>query len=100
MVTDYERAWQALTRFVLSKPNHGQAGLLSEMARLTVEHQVAEGSLPALLRLYGVEVQTATERPNHGTDAFPPAMADTAHRHLIPEEGHAGHEHRATAAAA
>ena len=71
MLVDYERAWQDLTRHVLAKPNHGQAGLLTEMARLTVEHQVAESGLPALLRLYGVEVQTATERPNRRGGCVP-----------------------------
>jgi hypothetical protein len=97
MLVDYERAWQDLTRHVLSKPNHGQAGLITEMARLTVTHQVAEGGLPALLRLYGVEVQTAVDRPDHEGDALPPAMADSTHQHLT-EEGHAGHEQHRRAA--
>ena len=96
MLVDYERAWQDLTRFVLSKPNHGQAGLLTEMARLTVQHQVAEGGLPALLRLYGVEVQVADTRPNDEGDALPPAVADGPHQHLT-EESHAGQQHRRAA---
>jgi hypothetical protein len=97
MLVDYERAWQDLTRHVLSKPNHGQAGLLAEMARLGVKHEVAEGGLPALLRLYGVEVQ-ASEQPDHEGDAFPPAMADPTHRSLT-EEGHAGHDNAERVAA-
>jgi len=91
VLVDYERAWADLTRFVLSKPNHGQAGLLVEMARLADTHRVAEGGLPALLRLYGVEVQHV-QQPNDEGDALPPAVADGAHRHLT-EERHAG-EHR------
>lgn len=98
MLVDYERAWQDLTRHVLSKPNHGQAGLLSEMARLSVKHEVAESGLPALLRLYGVEVQTADARPDHEGDALPPAMADDPHRQLT-EEGHAGHHNAERVAA-
>lgn len=97
MVTDYEAAWADLTRFVLSKPNHGQAGLLQEMARLSVEHRVAEGGLPALLRLYGVEVQSADVPPDDQGDAFPPAVADDPHQHLTPRRSHAGHTTRRAA---
>jgi hypothetical protein len=99
MLTDYERAWADLTRFVLSKPNHGQAGLLTEMARLTDLHRVAEGSLPALLRLYGVEVQLADAPPNDDGDAIPGAVADVPHRSLT-EESHAGDHKRQAARAA
>lgn len=98
MLTDYERAWADLTRFVLSKPNHGQAGLLCEMARLATAHRVAEGSLPALLRLYGVEVQ-ADDPPNDVGDALPAAVADEPPRSLTPEEGHAGRSEREARAA-
>ena len=98
MLTDYERAWADLTRFVLSKPNHGQAGLLTEMARLTTEHRVAEGSLPALLRLYGVQVQAADDQPNDVGDALPGAVADDPPRSLT-QESHAGTDDRQARAA-
>ena len=91
MLIDYERAWVHLQRFILSKPSHGQNQLLAEMARLTVEHKVAEGGLPALLRLYGVAIQTDAV-PNDEGDAFPPAVARDLRRHLTPEEGHDGHD--------
>ena len=99
MLTDYERAWADLTRFVLSKPNHGQAGLLTEMARLTDEHRVAEGSLPALLRLYVVQVQAADAPPNDVGDALSEAVADEPPRSLT-EESHAGNHHAGQARAA
>ena len=99
MLIDHERAWHDLTRFILSKPNHGQAGLLAEMARLTDVHRVAEEGLPALLRLYGVEVHPAAGRPNDEGDALPLAVAAELHRHLTSRERHAGTENEERAAA-
>ena len=98
MLVDYERAWLDLVRYVLTKPNHGQAGLLAELARLQARHCVAEGSLPALLRLYGVEVQSADMPPDDEGDAFPPAVASEPHRHLSPGGRHAGSNQERTAA--
>ena len=105
-VVDYEQAWVRLGELIASKPHHGSKDLALDMQRIAAECRAPEGSIPMLLRLYGVEVQMGLraepdEEPD-GVDRSPvDVMASRQdHRHTTTDGGHDGSIHAGAAAAA
>lgn len=104
MVVDYESAWIALQERIASKPQHGRAGLLEDMARIAAENRVPEGEKARLLRLYGVETSasslthTDSDTPEH-LEAGAPSVADAERPGHHDQGGHDGTVRSARAAA-
>jgi hypothetical protein len=99
---DYELAFHRLGEYVASKTQHGREGLLVEMQKIAAECRIPEGDLARLLRLYGVEVNSA----HNPRDEDDPSAADSIRAgtppspDIIDRGGHDGSSNRSTEAAA
>lgn len=101
-LADYEAAWLELGEVVASREGWGAKALAAEMQKVLARHQIPEGHVERLLRLYGGRVSIVIETPeapaSDGNGSTPsPAAPVPGHRQT--PGGHDGSRHLAGSAA-
>lgn len=85
-LTDFERAWSELERYVASKPSHGARDLALEMISIRARCAEDESMPERAMRLYGVQLHEDLRAAARDTPPTPPERSSP--RAMAVKPGH------------